>query len=152
MTGDGIVCEGIGGVTMVIMAVHIVEQTADMLAQGVIKDQGSISLRTAYRLRLLEQIREPTVIDLVLEPRRVGEEAGEIGFVSAFQHTAGDIGQTFVVQDDQACQVMLEMAKLAPILKEIAKDVRVGGHNGSGSDDRKLHERFALSPRGWERA
>jgi hypothetical protein len=87
-----------------------------------------------------------------LEPRRLGEEAGEIGFVSACQHTAGDIGQTFVVQDDQTSQVMLEMAKLAPILKEIAKDVRVGGHNGSGSDDGKLHKPVALSSRGWDRA
>ena len=43
MTGDGIMREGIGGVAMVIMAVHIVEQTADMLTQGVIKDQGSVS-------------------------------------------------------------------------------------------------------------
>ena len=48
MTGDGIMREGIGGVAMVIMAVHIVEQTADMLTQGVIKDQGSVSLWTTY--------------------------------------------------------------------------------------------------------
>jgi hypothetical protein len=46
---------------------------------------------------------------------------------------------------------MLEVAKLAPILKEIAKDVRVGGHNGSGSDDGKLHEPVTLSSRGWDR-
>src|SRR5215831_2762425 len=147
MTGDGIVREGRGGVAMVRMAVHIVEETTDMLAQGVIKNQGSVSLRAASRLRLLEQIGEPTVIDAVLEPRRRREEAREIGFVSAGEHTAGDIGQAFVVQDDQACQVMLEMAKLAPILKEIAKDVRVCGHNGSGSDNGKLHEPVALSSR-----
>jgi hypothetical protein len=137
---------------MVVMAVHIVEQTAAMLTQGVIQDQGAVSLWTTYRLSLLEQIGEPTVIDLVLEPRRVGEEAGEIGFVSASEHTAGDIGQTFVVQDNQACQVMLEMAKLAPILKEIAKNVCVGGHNRSGSDNGKLHMPVALSSRGWDRA
>jgi hypothetical protein len=47
---------------------------------------------------------------------------------------------------------MLEMVKLAPILKEIAKNVRVGGHDGSRRYDRKLHETFALSRRGWERA
>jgi hypothetical protein len=152
MTRDGMVRAGIGGVAMVIMAVHIVEQTADRLAQGVIKDQGAVSLWTAYRLSLLEQLGEPTVIDLVLAPRCVGEEAGEISFVSAVKHTAGDIGQTFVVQDDQAGQGMLEMAKLAPILKEITKDVRVGGHNGSGSDDGKLHEPGALSSRGRYRA
>src|SRR5215510_7354344 len=152
MTRDGIVCEGIGGVAMVIMAVHIVEQTADMLAQGVIKDQGSGSLRTAYCLSLLEQIGEPTVIDAVLEPRRFREEAGQVGFVSALQHTAGDVSQTFVVQDNQTSQVMLEMAKLAPILKEIAKDIRVGSHEGCRSYDGKLHKTFALSPKGRGRA
>ena len=47
---------------------------------------------------------------------------------------------------------VLEMAKLAPILKEIAKNLRVGGHDGSGRYDGKLHETFALSPRGWIRA
>jgi hypothetical protein len=44
------------------------------------------------------------------------------------------------------------MVKLAPILKEITKDIRMGGHDGSRSHDGKLHETFALSRRGWERA
>src|SRR5436305_3237505 len=39
------------------------------------------------------------------------------------------------------------MTKLAPILKEISKNVRVGGYDGSRSHDRKLHETFALSRR-----
>ena len=147
MTGDGIVRERIRVLAMIVMAIDIVEQTPHMLTQGVIEDQERVSLRTADRLGLLEQIREPTVVDTVLEPRRFREEAGQIGFVRTLQHTAGDIGQAFVVQDDQACQVILEMAKLAPILKEIAKDVRVGGHDGSGSHDGKLHETVALSPR-----
>jgi hypothetical protein len=54
MTRDGMVCEGIWGVARVRVAVHIVEQTADLLAQGVIKDQGRVSLRPTYCLRLLE--------------------------------------------------------------------------------------------------
>ncbi len=151
-TGDRMVRARIRVVALVVMAIHLGEQTAHMLAQGVIEDQRSVGLRTADRFRLLEQRRDPTVIDTVLEPRGVREKAGQIGFVSAFQHTAGAIGQTVVVQNDQACQVMLEMAKLAPILTEIAKDVRMGGHDGSGSDDGKLHEAFALSSRGWGRA
>ena len=100
----------------------------------------------------MEERRDPAIIDLLLEPRRVGKEAGQVGFVSALQHTAGDSGQAFVLQDDQACQVILEMAKLAPILKKIAKNVRVGSDDGSGRYDGKLHEPFALSPRGWDRA
>src|SRR6266571_6955803 len=39
------------------------------------------------------------------------------------------------------------MTKLAPILKEISKNVRVGGYDGSRSHDGKLHETFALSRR-----
>src|SRR6266705_3396310 len=87
-----------------------------------------------------------------MEPGYLGEEAGQVGFVSTLQHTAGDVGQTFVVQDDQTCQVVLEMVKLAPILKEITKDLGVGRHDGSGTDDGKLHEVLTLSPRGWDRA
>jgi hypothetical protein len=134
------------------VAVHIIEQSTDMLAQGVIKDQGRVSLRPAYCLRLLEQIGEPTVIDVVLEPRRVGEEAGEIGFVSAFQHTARYIGEAFVVQDNQTCQVILEMVKLAPILEEVPEDIGMSGHEGSGGHDRKLHQALPSSCRGQDRA
>jgi len=86
-------------------------------------------------------------MDTVMEPGRFREEAGQVGFVGALQDTAADVGQTVVVQDNKAYQIMLEMAKLAPIYKEIAKDIRVGGHHGSRSHDGKLHETFALSPR-----
>jgi hypothetical protein len=84
MTCDGMVHEGIGGTAMVVVAAHIVKETADTLAQGVTKDQGRVRLGPTYCLRLPEQRGELTVIDLVSELRRVGEAAGEIGFVSAF--------------------------------------------------------------------
>ena len=72
----------------------------------------------------------------------------QVGFVRTLQHTAGLIGQAFVVQAAQPHQVILEMSKLVPMLKEIPKDVRVGDHDGSESHDGKLHEMFALSHRG----
>jgi hypothetical protein len=34
--------------------------------------------------------------------------------------------------------------KLAPILKEISKNLRMGGHNGSRGHDGKLHQAFTL--------
>src|SRR2546428_699943 len=34
------------------------------------------------------------------------------------------------------------------IVKQISKNIRVGGHDGSGRYDGKLHATFALSPRG----
>jgi hypothetical protein len=101
---------------------------------------------------VLEARGAPTVLDLLLEPRRVGEEAGQGGCVSALQPTPGAIGQAFVLQNDQACSVILAMTKRAPMLKEIAKNVRVGGHDGSGRYDGKRHATLALSPRGWDRA
>src|SRR5882724_2098058 len=140
MTRDRIMREGIGVVAMVVMAVHIVEKTTHMLTQGIIEDQECVSLRPADCLRLLEQIREPTVIDTVLKPGRFREEAREIGFVSTLDHTAGDVRQAFVVQDDQTCQVILEMLKLAPILKEVPEDICMSSHEGSGRYDRKRHQ------------
>jgi len=83
-----------------------------------------------------------------LKPGRFREEAGQVRFVSALQHTAGDVGQAFVVQDDQACQIILEMVKLAPILEEVPEDVRMSRHQGSGSHDGKLHQALPLSREG----
>src|SRR5438445_4760612 len=140
MTRDGIMREGIGVVAMVVMAVHIVEETPHILTQRIIEHQEPVSPRTAYLLGLLEEIDEPTVIDAVLEPRRFREEAGQVGFVSTLDHTAGDVRQAFVVQDDQTCQVILEMLKLAPILKEVPEDICMSSHEGSGRYDRKLHQ------------
>jgi hypothetical protein len=133
---------------MIVMTVHIVEETAHMLAQGVIEDQECVGLRTASRLCLLEQILKATVIHAVLEPGRLGEEAGQDGFVCTLQDTTGHVGEAFVVQDDQSGDVILEMLKLAPILEEIAEDLGVSGHEGSRSYDRKLHQAYTLSPGG----
>jgi hypothetical protein len=146
MTGDRIVRQGIWVIAMIVMAIDIVEETSYVFTQRIIEDQEPVSLRTAYLLGLLEEIDEPTVIDAVLEPRRFREEAGQVGFVSTLEHTAGDVRQAFVVQNNQARQVILEMVKLASILKEITKNLRVGSHDGSGRYDGKLHETFALSP------
>src|SRR6266849_4630574 len=119
-----------------------------MLAQGVIEYQGCVGLRTADPFRLLEEIRDSTIVDLLLKPGRFREEAGQVSFVSTLQHTAGDVGQAFVVQDNQACQIILEMLKLAPILEEVPEDVRMGNHQRSGSHDWKLHQALPLSCEG----
>ena len=101
MTRDRIVGERIRGIAMIVMTVDIVEQTPHMLTQGIIENQDCVSFRTTDRFRLLEQILDATVIDAVLEPRRFREEAGQVGFVSTLEHTASDVRQTFVVQDDR---------------------------------------------------
>src|SRR5438067_2892167 len=135
MTGDRVVCEGIGVIAVIVMAIDIVEETPHVLTQGIIEDQQRVRLRTAYLLGLLKQILNATAVYTIVKPWRFGEEAGEVSFVSTLEHTAGDVRQAFVVQGNQTCQVILEMLKLAPILKEIAKNLRVGSHDGSGCYD-----------------
>src|SRR5713101_4007098 len=140
MTGDRVVCEGIGVIAVIVMAIDIVEETPHVLTQGIIEDQQRVRLRTAYLLGLLKQIRNATVVYTIVKPWRFGEEAGEVRFVSTLEHTAGDVRQAFVVQGNQTCQVILEMVKLAPILKEVPEDIGMRGHEGSGSHDRQLHQ------------
>jgi hypothetical protein len=152
MTGDRIVREGIRIVTMVVVASHMLTQAAHMLAQGVIEDQGGVGLRTAYPLRLLEEIRDPTVIDTLLEPGRFREKSGQIRFVSTFQDAAGEVRQACVVQDDQTCQVILEMLKLAAVLEEVPEDIGMSDHEGSGGHDRKLHQALPFHVGGRDRA
>jgi hypothetical protein len=135
-----IVGERIRGIAMMVVTINIVAQTPHMLAQGVIKHQECISFWPAYLLGLLEYILDATVVDAVVKPRRFGEKVGEIGFVRTLQDTAGDVRQAFVVQNDQACQIMLKMMKLAPILEEVSEDIRMSSHEGSGGHDRKLHQ------------
>jgi hypothetical protein len=88
----------------------------------------------------------------VLEPGCLGEEAGQVGFVRARQHTAGHGREAFVVQNDQTCQVVLEMLKLAPILEEVSEDINMSSHERRVSHYRKLHQAFPLSHGGRDRA
>jgi hypothetical protein len=138
MTGDRVVCQGIGVIAVMVMAIDLGEETPHVLTQGSIEDQQRVSLRTAYLLGLLKQRRNATVVDTIVKPWRVGEEAGEVGFVSTLDHTAGDVRQAVVVQGNQTCQGMLEMLKLAPMLKEVLEDISMRGHERSGSHERQL--------------
>src|SRR5215813_7201426 len=83
MAGHRIVGQCIGVVAVVVRAVHVVKETAHMLAQGVIEYEGGVGLRTADPFRLLEEIRDSTSVDLLLKPGRFREEAGQVRFVSA---------------------------------------------------------------------
>jgi hypothetical protein len=139
-------------VTMMVMAVHLVAQTTPMFASGVIAYQHRVGLGTAAPPRLLAQIRESPVIDALLEPGRLGEESCEVRFVSTLKHTACDVREAFVVEDNEACQVSLARVKRASMLKTIPKGVRVSPHQGSGGHDGLLHEVLTLSPRGCNRA
>jgi hypothetical protein len=96
MTGDRIVREGRRVFAMILLAVHIVKQTADMFAHGVIEAQCRVSLRHTDLLRLVEEIRDPPVIDLLLEPRRIGKNRDRL-VVSALKYKARVIFPGFLL-------------------------------------------------------
>ena len=139
MAGDGIMRQWIGGVAVVVMAVHILKQTPNMLTQGVVHTQRRGLGRPSVRRRLCEQVGDAAIIDLRLLPGRLGEEAGKIGLVSTVQDTAGDIAQAFVGQDDQTGEILLKVLKLAAILKQVLEGDRVRRHERRGCDNRQLH-------------
>ncbi|MDQ5852161.1 MAG: hypothetical protein M3380_08835 [Chloroflexota bacterium] len=140
--GDWIVGERIGGVAVVVMPIDVRKQAADMLAQGVIEDQGGFRFGATVRLGLLQQVANAAVVDVRLVPRRIRQEACEVGFIGACQDAAGDIRQALVGQDHQPGEVMLEMLKLAAVLKQVPEGSRVCGYRRCRGDKRQLHQRF----------
>src|SRR6266576_945321 len=137
--GDRVMRQGVSAVAMVVVAVDIVEEAAHMFAQGIIDGQERFTAAPAMGLGLLQHEAEATSIDGVLTPRSLGEKAGEVGFVGALQEAAGDIGHALIREDDQAGQIVLEMAKLALVLKQVAEDRRVLGDHRSRLNNGKFH-------------
>jgi hypothetical protein len=140
--GDGIVGKRVGGITVVVVTIHVREQTAHMLAQGVIHDQRCCRFRAAVGFGLLQEVANAAVVDLGFLPRRFGQEAGEVGFVSAVEDAARNVGETLVGQDHQPGQVMLKMLELAAVLKQIAEGRRMGAHRWGRGDKWQLHQRL----------
>ena len=144
MAGHWMVGQWRGGVAVVGMAGHVGKETAPRLAQGGIADEGGVGLRPPC----VGWWGDATLMDLLWQPGRFRAEAGQVRLVRALQHTAGAGGSALVVQDAQACQIMLEMVKLAPMLAEVPEDVRMRSHQGSGSPDGKRHQAWPLSREG----
>ena len=71
-----------------------------MFAQRIIDDDERVASAMAMGLGLLQHEPDPAAIDLRLPPGRLGEKAGEIGFVGAVENAARHIGQTLVGQDN----------------------------------------------------
>ena len=110
-----------------------------MLAQGIIQDDERVSSTPAMGCRPLEHEPNAPAIDRVLPPKRLRQEAGEVGFVGAVQDAARHIGEALVRQDDESGQIVLEMPKLALVLKQVPKDHRVLSNYGSRGNNRQVH-------------
>ena len=102
-------------------------------------DDERLASATAMGFRLLEHEPDAAAIDRVLPPGGLRKKAGEIGFVGALQDAAGDIGQALIGQDDQPRQIVLEMPKLALVVKQVAEDRRVLGDHRSRRYNRQFH-------------
>jgi len=137
--GHRIVGQGIGPVAMVVVPIHVVKETAYMLAQRIIDDDERLAAATAMGFRLVEHEADATVIDGVFPPGRFREKAGEIGFIGTVEDAAGHIGQALVGQDDEPGQIVLKMPKLALVVKHVAEDLRVFGHHRSRLNNRQFH-------------
>ena len=124
---------------MMVVAVDIGEEAAHVCAQGLIDGQERFAAAPAMRLGRLQHEAEATPIDGVLPPRSLGEKAREVGVVGALQDAAGDIGHALMREDDQAGQIVLEMATLALVLTQVAEDRRVLGDHRSRLNNGPFH-------------
>ena len=137
--GDRVMRQRIRTITMVIVAVHVVKEVPHVFAQRIIDDDERVVSATAMGLGLLQHELDPAAIDLRLSPGRLGEKAGEIGFVRAVENAARHIGQTLVWQDNQSGQVVLKMPKLALVVEQVAEDSGVLGDHRSRRHKRQFH-------------
>ena len=96
MSGDRMGRERRRIVTMIRMAVDVVEEPAHMLAHGVIEEPSEVSLRTPIASAGADSW------PMVVEVRRFGEEAGEVSYIDAVQDTADDVRKAFVLQNHQS--------------------------------------------------
>jgi hypothetical protein len=153
--GDRMVGHRIGAVTVVVVAVHVVNETPHVFPEGIINHHKRLAAALAMRCRLLEHEPDSTAIDFVLPPGGLGENAGEIRFVGPIQNTAGDMSQALVGQHAEPYEKMLEVPKLALVLAQIAKDRCVFRDDGSWGDKWPWHrtspgldQHFRSDPRG----
>ncbi len=115
---------------------------AKRFVHGVIYDHGRSGFWHAVRLGLLQQVANAAVVDVCLVPRRIRQEACEVGFIGACQDAAGDIRQALVGQDHQAGQVVLKMLELATVLEQVAEGVGMGADGWGGGNKWQLHQRL----------
>jgi hypothetical protein len=119
--------QGRGAVAVLVVPVHIGNETPHVFTQRIINDDQRRASATALRCGRLEHAPEPTAMDLLLAPGRRRENARARGLVGAVEDAAGARGQALVGPDDPAGQRGLEMPTLALVLNQVAADRRVGG-------------------------
>jgi hypothetical protein len=126
-------------VTMIVVAVHSLEEAPHMFAQPIIQDLEGLAAATAMGLRLLDHEVDPPATHLVHPPGGLRENAGQIRFVNALKDGAVHMNQALIGQHDQPSQIVLEIVKLVLVVKQLANDYRVLRDDGSWGDNRQFH-------------
>src|SRR5438128_382833 len=101
-----------GAVTMVVVALHLVEEAAYVLAQRSSDGKARLAPATTMGGDLVPPEPQPATIDRVLAPGGFREEAGEMGVVSPLEDAAGSMGPALRGQHDQAGQIGLDLSQL----------------------------------------
>ena len=128
-----------GTLAVVVVAGHVVKETADRFTQGIVNHHERLPSSVAMGCRLLEHEPDAAAIDFILTPGRFREKAREVSFVGAVEDAPGDIGHALVGRHDQTAQIVLEMPKLALVVQEVAEDHGLLADHGSRRYNRQLH-------------
>ena len=80
-------------------------------------------------------------MDRALPPWALRERVGEIGVVGAVKNAASDNGHALDGEDDQPGQIVPEMSKLAPVVKQVEEDPCVVGNHGHRCNNWHFHHR-----------
>jgi hypothetical protein len=131
--GDGVMGQGVGAITVVIVAVHIVKEASHLFAQGIIQDHERLQAAPPMGCGLLEHEADAPSINGVLPPGSLRENAGEVGVVGTVEDAAGDIGHAVVGQDDQPRQIVLDRPNCHWLSKRSRKTAACAVTTGAGA-------------------
>jgi hypothetical protein len=117
--GDRLMGQGIGAIAVIIVAVHIVKETANEFTQGTIDCDHRVAAALAMGGGLLEHEPDASAIDCVPSPRRLRKNTRAVRFVCAVEDAPRNMGHALVGQHDEPREIMLEMPQLAVVLKQV---------------------------------
>jgi len=134
--GHRVMGQGLGASAVLVVAIHLVKETANVFTQGLINRDKRVAAALAMGGGLLEQEADAAAIDRGLPPRRLRKTTREIRLVGAVEDAPRDMGQALVGQHAEPRAIMLEMPKLTRVLTQVPKHRRMVAHHWRRRHDR----------------